>query len=725
MAMTPGTRVGAYEIVGPVGAGGMGEVYRARDPRLGREVAVKVLAEGAEADPGRLERFEREGRAAAAIAHPNILTVHDLGVHEGRPFLVTELVPGESVRERLRRGPLPAAEAVGLALQLVRGMGAAHAARIVHRDLKAENLVVTPTGTLKILDFGVAKLRPVEADAGAPTLAETELGFAVGTPASMAPEQVRGEPVDGRADLFAVGVVLYEMLTGLSPFARPTAGATAAAILHEEPPPLAERTSDLPPSLARVIDHCLAKDPAERFQSAQDLAFALETVAAELEGPPRPRAAPSRRPGEVGSIAVLPFTDLSPARDQEYFCDGLAEELLDALSRVEGLRVAARTSSFQFRGAGVDARVAGARLGVDSVLEGSVRKAEDRLRVTVRLVDVGDGYQRWSDRFDRELEDVFAIQDEIAQCVVRCLGDHLGVRLAAPAEVRPETRIETYELYLRGRYLVNQFRRTTTVEAITVFDQALELDPEYAPAWAGLAEAHAWLYQWWGGDETNLREADRASARALELRPELATARAARGLTLSLDRRYDEAEADFEEATRLDPKLFDAWYLWARTCFAAGRIERSAELFRRAAEIRPEDFQAPILRGQSLRLLGREEEAEAAVHEGVRRAERRLDLEPADARALALGSTALADLGETERATRWMDKALALYPDEGGVVMNGICVFAKIGEVDRALDLLERAIERGFGHRDWIEQDPDYDPLRGHPRFQALLEKTH
>jgi len=354
-----------------------------------------------------------------------------------------------------------------------------------------------------------------------------------------------------------------------------------------------------------------------------------------------------------------------------------------------------------------------------------VRKAGDRLRVTVRLVDVGDGYQRWSDRFDRQLEDVFAIQDEIAQCVVRCLGDHLGVRLAAPAEVRPETRIETYELYLRGRYLVNQFRRTTTIEAIAVFDQALELDPEYAPAWAGLAEAHAWLYQWWGGDETNLREADRASARALELRPELATARAARGLTLSLDRRYDEAEAEFEEATRLDSKLFDAWYLWARTCFAGGRIERSAELFRRAAEIRPEDFQAPILRGQSLRLLGREEEAEAAVREGVRRAERRLDLEPADARALALGGTGLADLGETERATRWMDKALALYPDEGGVVMNGICLFAKIGEVDRALDLLERAIERGFGHRDWIEKDPDYDALRGHPRFQALLEQTH
>jgi len=725
MALSPGTRVGAYEIVGPVGAGGMGEVYRARDPRLGREVAVKVLAEGAEADPDRLERFEREGRAAAAIAHPNILTIHDLGVHGGRPFLVTELVPGESVRERLRRGPLPAAEAVGLALQLVRGIGAAHAARIVHRDLKAENLVVTPTGTLKILDFGVAKLRPAEADAGAPTLAETELGYAVGTPASMAPEQVRGEPVDGRADLFAVGVVLYEMLTGLSPFARPTAGATAAAILHEEPPPLAERTSDLPPSLARVIDHCLAKDPAERFQSAQDLAFALESVTAELETPSRPRAAPGRRPGEAGSIAVLPFTDLSPARDQEYFCDGLAEELLDALSRVEGLRVAARSSSFQFRGSRVDARVAGERLGVDSVLEGSVRKAEDRLRVTVRLVDVGDGYQRWSDRFDRKLEDVFAIQDEIAECVVRCLGDHLGVRLAAPAEVRPETRIETYELYLRGRHLLNQFRRTTTVEAIAVFGRAHELDPEYAPAWAGLAEAHAWLYQWWGGDESNLRAADRASARALELGPELATARAARGVTLSLDRRYDEAEAEFEEAVRLDPKLFDAWYYWARTCFAAGRIERSAELFRRAAEIRPEDFQAPILRGQSLRLLGREEEAEAAVREGVRRAERRLDLEPADARALALGGTALADLGETERATRWMEKALALYPDEGGVVMNGICLFAKIGEVDRALDLLERAIERGFGYRDWIEQDPDYDPLRGHPRFQALLEQTH
>jgi len=724
MALSPGTRVGAYEIVGPVGAGGMGEVYRARDPRLGREVAVKVLAEGTEADEDRLERFEREGRAAAAIAHPNILTVHDLGVHEGRPFLVTELVPGESVRERLRRGPLRPGEAVELALQLARGVGAAHAARIVHRDLKAENLVVTPSGTLKILDFGVAKLRPEGADAGATTLAETVHGLAVGTPTSMAPEQVRGEPVDGRADLFAIGVVLYEMLTGLSPFGRPTAGATAAAVLHEEPPSLAERAPDLPPALARVVEHCLAKDPAERFQSARDLAFALESIAAELESPSRSRAA-ARRPAEAGSIAVLPFADLSPARDQEYFCDGLAEELLNALSRVEGLRVAARSSSFQFRGAGVDARVAGERLGVASVLEGSVQKAGDRLRVTVRLVDVGDGYQRWSDRFDRKLEDVFAIQDEIAECVVGCLGDHLGVRFAPPAEMRPETQIDTYELYLRGRYLLNQFRRTTMVEAIAVFERALEIDPEYAPAWAGIAEAHAWIYQWWGGDETNLREADRASARALELRPGLATVRTARGFALSLDRRYDEAEAEFEEAVRLDPKLFDAWYYWARTCFAAGRTERSAELFRRAAETRPEDFQAPILLGQSLSLLGRDDEAEAVNREGVRRAEQRLELDPSDARALALGATALAEVAEAERAVRWMEKALSLYPDEGGILLNGICLFAKIGEVDRALDLLERAIAKGFGHRDWIEHDPDYDPLRGHPRFRALLERTH
>ncbi|HEX6201487.1 MAG TPA: protein kinase [Thermoanaerobaculia bacterium] len=724
MTLPVGSRLGVYEIVGPLGAGGMGEVYRARDPRLGREVAVKVLAEAADGDDERLARFAREGRAAAAINHPNVLTVHDLGVHQGRPFLVTELVAGESLRERLRRGPLPAAEAVELARQLAAGVAAAHAAGVVHRDLKPENLVVTPAGTLKILDFGVARLRPPAPEAEATTLSSTGAGAALGTLSSMAPEQLRGEEVDGRADLFAVGVILYETLSGARPFARATAAATAAAVLHEQPPPLDERAPDVPPSLARLVERCLAKDPAERFQSARDLAFALATAAADAAAP-APWRRPPARTAEPGSIAVLPFADLSPARDQEYFCDGLAEELLDALSRVEGLRVVARSSSFQLRGTAVDARAAGERLGAAWVLEGSVRKAGERLRVSVRLVDVADGYQRWSERFDRQLEDVFAIQDEIARSVVGCVGERLGVPLASPAAPRAETRIEAYEHVLRGRHLLHQLRRRPLEGAIEAFHRALASDPAYAPAWAGIAEAHAWLYQWFGGGEHHLAEAERASERAAALGPELASVHVARGLAHALRGRYPQAEAALAEATRLDPRSFDAWYHWGRTSFESGRTERSAELFRRAAEVRQEDFQAPILLAQSLRVLGRDDEADAAVREGIRRAERRLDLDPTDSRALSLGGSALADAGDAERAVAWTEKALELYPGEGSVVMNAICAYAKLGRIEPALDLLERAVEQGFGKRDWIEHDPDYDPLRGHPRFEELLARSH
>ena len=425
----------------------------------------------------------------------------------------------------------------------------------------------------------------------------------------------------------------------------------------------------------------------------------------------------------VAAIAVLPFADMSPGRDQEYFCDGLSEELIDALSRVDGLRVAARSASFRFRGAGVDLAEAGRQLGVGSIVEGSVRKAGDRLRITVQLIDVASGFHRWSQRFDRKLGDIFAIQDEIAASVATTLR---GGELTGPEQRalrRPATGAEPYEYFLRGRQSLHRMRRPDLERSCEMFSQAIDLDANYAPAWAGLATVHALLYEWWGSNQGDLVRADQASETAMRLAPQLADAHVARGLALAQHRRYEDAFVQFEAGIRINPNLYDACYYYGRACFASGAIERSAELFGRAAELNPEDFQSRFLMGQSLSMLGRHEEAQRANRDSLARAERALALNPDDGRVLALGSGALQYDGQVERARQWAQRALEVDANDMNALLNAACLHAKLGEKERALELLERACGRGWGKRDWIENDPDYDRLRDDPRFQALMAK--
>jgi serine/threonine protein kinase len=628
MRLRAGEFLGPYVVREPLGAGAMGEVYRASDPRLGRDVAIKVLS--AEPDSDRLSRFEREARAAAMLVHPNIVTVFDVGTQDGHPFLVTELLDGRTLRDELvDRLALSPAVALDLAIQLARGVAAAHALRIVHRDLKPENLFLTRSGVLKVLDFGLAKLR-VDMGDGAGALATIDVsqpGRLIGTPAYMSPEQLRGEPVDERADIFAIGVILYELLTGAHPFRRPTPVETLSAILREAPgegsshsaPPLA-------PAVQRVLTRCLEKGRGDRFQHAGDLTSALEVLLGDLRrdgtSAPVPQAI-----GGLPSIAVLPFADMSPARDQDYLCDGIADELITALTHIDGLRVAARSSSFQFRASGADVRAIGARLGVASVVEGSVRKVGDRLRVTVQLIDVSDGFYRWSERYDQPFEEVFAIQDQIAERIAIALRGMLSPH-EREALRRPETAVECYEYFLRARRLLNQFDRASLITARGLMERALEIDPKYAPAHAALGEIHAWMSEWWGGTHDDYEAADRSTQAALALAPRLAEAHAARGFVLSLSSRYDEAGSEFEAAIRLNPNLFEAHYLYARSAFAAGRIERSAELFLRAAAVRHEDFQSLMLGAQSLLMIGRRQEGLEVNREGIQRAERQLELDP-------------------------------------------------------------------------------------------------
>jgi adenylate cyclase len=431
----------------------------------------------------------------------------------------------------------------------------------------------------------------------------------------------------------------------------------------------------------------------------------------------------TRSSPSISAIAVLPFADMSPARNQDYLCEGLAEELINALTQIDGLRVAARTASFQFRGTSADVQAVGQKLGVGTLLEGSVRKAGNRLRVTVQLIEVATGFHRWSRRFDRTLKDVFAIQDEIAESVAASLRGSVLGRREKESLLRPQTGPAAYEFYLRGRQHLPRMTQPDLQRSGEMFENAIELDAGYGPAFAGLAMVHATLYEWFGAKEEDLVCAERASQKALQLAPGLADAHVSRGFTLSLYRRYEEAVHEFEEAIRINPNSFDAYYYFARSSFARRDIKRSAELYRMAAKVRHEDFQSPLLLSQSLRMLGRTEESSEALREGIHRAENALVLNPLDGRALSLGSCALFHHGQKERAMEWSQRSLELYPDDLSALVNAACLHAKSGLKEEALEILQRVLARGWGKRDWIKHDPDYDILRDDPRFKKLLAR--
>jgi serine/threonine protein kinase/Flp pilus assembly protein TadD len=737
MTLAASTRLGPYEVVCSLGTGGMGEVYRARDTRLERDVAVKVLPERLMHDPLALARFQREARAVAALSHPNIVAVYDADIDQGMPYVVMELLEGETLGRLLQRSALDWRGALLIATAVADGLAAAHLKGIIHRDIKPENIYLTTQGGVKVLDFGLARLEkatPSYKGLSATVTFETQQGALLGTVSYMAPEQVRGRPADTRSDVFALGCVLFEMVTGQRPFPGETTADVMSAILHGSPPVLSESGSSRPAALDRVIARCLEKEPDRRFPSAAELAVALKAIAhdATLQDHSRPHhgdtlvePAPARSPARSpasASIAVLPFVNMSSDPENEYFSDGLAEELINVLSKVEGLRVASRTSAFGFKGKNEDVRRIGEQLNVRTVLQGSVRKAGNRLRITAQLGNTADGFQLWSESYNRQLEDVFAIQDEIAQSISRALRVILTEKDQQVLERRrPTADVRAYDYYLRGMQFFHQFRRKTLEAAVEMFTRAIEIDPGYARAYAGMADCYSQLYINWGARGDTLQKADTASQKALELDPESAEGHTARGVTLVISRRFDEAQQEFETAIRLGPTLFEARYFYGRACMAQGRLVEAARLYEEAWRLRPEDYQALLVGAAVLAGLGRKAESEAAYRRGLQVAEEHLRLYPDCARALYLGATAWVQLGEGERALDWARRALAVDPDESMTLYNVACVYSLLGQAEEAIDTLGKAIARGYTHKEWIQNDADFKPLHGHPRFQALL----
>ena len=708
---------GRFEIEQLAASGGMGLVYRGRDRETGSPVAVKVLR-GVEW----AERFRREVQVLSALRHPGIVTYLAHGRTGDELYLVMEWLEGEDLGARLDSAGVTVDEAVRVAIQLASALGAGHGQLIVHRDLKPSNVFLTDgrLDQIKLLDYGIAR------QAGTTSL--TEVGMVVGTPAYMSPEQARGErDIDARADVYALGAVLFRCLAGRAPFEAGTHHELLGAVLHAPPPRLSD-FAQVPRALDELVAQMLDKSPARRPVDGRAAWAALSLLGASPQTMASSRMVSTTvfRPGlaqrsVVSSVAVLPFLDMSASRDQGYFCEGIADELINTLTQVPGMRVAARSSSFAVRLADSDARTIGQRLGVDAVLEGGVRKSGERLRVTVQLVEVAGGSPRWSHRFDGTLDQVFEIQDQIATSVATALRGMLSTE-ELDALRRPGTRAKAYEHFLRGRQLLQAVTLVSSASAEREFRTAIEIDANYAPAHAGLAQVHSWRVEWMGGGPAEKEAADRESRRALELGPELAESHVARGDVLSTRNDYLGAERSYQEAIRLNPGSFDAYYRYARTCFQSGRLDEALALFRRAAEVRPEDFQALLLAELPLRRLERFEEARAIREEGLRRVERQLELDPNDSRALILGAGCLI-LQDRTRALAWAARAIAVAPDEPSVAVNAACMYARIGMKEEALGLLAQSIGRGFGKRDWLENDPDYDSIRDDPRFQEMMAK--
>ena len=704
-----------YAVDRELGRGGMATVCLAQDTKHERVVALKVLHQGLAQSLG-AERFLREIKVVARLNHPHILPLFDSGEVEGFLYYVMPYIEGESLREHLEReNQLPIDEAIRHTCSIASALDYAHRQRVVHRDVKPENVMMYE-GEAMVMDFGIAKT-VVESGEHSITLS----GALFGTPAYVSPEQASGSAnVDGRTDQYSLAVVLYEMLAGDRPFSGNTELEAFAKRFSTTPPPVRQLREGVPESVEKALTKAMSPDPDERFATIALFARAIGTGAVTspifINTNPRPTVSAAK------SVAVLPFANMSADADNEYFADGIAEEIINALTKVQSLRVASRTSSFAFKGKDEVIGEIGRKLKVSTVLEGSVRKVGNKLRITAQLINVADGYHLWAEQYDREMEDIFAIQEDISQAIVKSLRVILseGEKLAM-GRVRT-IDVNAYDYYLRGRKFFHQHRRKSLEYAVQMFEKAIEIDPSYALAYAGIAAASSVLYTYFDRRPVNSIQADVASRKALDLAPELAEAHLARAVALRVGDRANEAEPEFEAAIKLDPKLFDAFYFYGRARKYQGRYAEAAKLLERASQLQPEDFQAPAFLGGSYAGLGMRAEASAARRRAVKLIEQQLDLNPDDARAYNLGATTLAKLGNIPRALEFAQKSLSIEPEDPLILYNVACLYALIDKREEALAYLERAVTNGFGHKESMANDPDLDSIRKTPWFQAIAQ---